>query len=243
MAEATYRMTGTSDRKIDTWRLISPFKQDGVEEVEVRLVTDRKSGRRFFRAISKGQRNAENEPLVWSHESIDSLHKVVERELSEYMSAKIGIVWEDMICIVVHSTDGPSYKTRGDGSAKGLSFEYGYMKRGTHPSNPDVAYTVYKNGAIVKFPSPKSAGELDPDTPRGDNVHWSKQLGERNVDDAYSYIKDTPEHRAAIESVRMAIDKLKDRLADVVRQSSVHDFLSSVNTGVAALPSPDHNGG
>lgn len=152
-----------------------------------------------------------------------------------------GVTWEDWLEVQV----------RGRRSARDvigtvesdLRITYCRLKRGVHPVTREP-YVINSNGIAVPFPSPKQAGELDPDVERDTPPSvkrlsgYSSALGGRDQDAEYSYLPATPENIAALEDLLSRMQALREKLSAFLRQDVVLNSLAGLATALPALPAP-----
>lgn len=228
-----WSLTAPKAKKFDDWKFKSPFDGDKPIHVEVRL--ENADDRLLFvaRVISPDPAYKLPVDVKWSSPSLDELHQLVRDGLDRVVQVMTGASWEDWLEVRVSGRD--SYGSPING--RQLEMEYSTIKRGMHPAFPGKVFRLLESHNMVgDFPSPKEANKPDPDveTPKSDN--WWDNLGGRDIRYEYSYVKDTPENRAALDSVIEAMRQLHVRLSEVLRQDSVIHFLAGVNSGHKALP-------
>lgn len=182
----------SSGKKIDTWKMsLNNSAGHGISaEVEVKMMRnhDGDGGIKFVATVIHGP--GKDIGASWESESINTLRTMVEQGLSELLHTASGVTWEDWLEVIV-SGDSRSvdFSTFRDSAiaAKGLRVEYKTIRRGTHPDYRDKVFRQTPDGNAVRFPSPKNAGEEDPDINAKDVFSKGRETGY-----AYSYIPDTP---------------------------------------------------
>lgn len=240
--------TGSSSRKIDDWKFVSPFEGDQPISIEVRLFSN-DSGL-MFKAIASASKPLTPASKVvgvtlreWESESIAELKAMVIRDLNDYVILSSGVVWEDWLEVTVEGryNERPYSSNReggDDGYQSSINIQYAGIKRGTHPSLPDRVFMLGQCRTLTKFPSAKRANEQDPDVPKelSDSQDLRTYKRARDLDKEYTYIPDTRENREGLSHIMTAMKDLRQRLADMLQQDNVAHALSSIVGGFPALP-------
>lgn len=234
--------TTNSSRKIDEWTFVSPFDKEESIKIDVRMVSE--EGRLLFSATAlKGKWFKSDEMKVWRSESIDELRQMVSHDLNDIVRISGGVVWENWLEVVVHGASGETFSpfSGHSGKKKSIYLEYSEIKRGTHPDFPGRLFRLGQQNTAIRFPSPKRAGQWDPDypTPEESGKDWARSVGAREIEKEYSYIPDTPENRESLDRIIHAMTDLQSRLSDFLSQDRAQEFLISVSNGMKALP--DHS--
>lgn len=207
--------------KIDTWKYSSPHADRAYADQMTAEVRMQHSDRRG-RVVDQTGVEFTAESKCWNgtlrSANIETLFKLVEKEFQTYEMGQRGIIWEDWLEILINPETG--YREH-DASA-GLLVCYKKLKRGIDPRDRK-AYTIMDNGQniIVPFPSPKKAGQKDPDKEE-------RGIGGRNTDHQYAYLPATAENIAAIDHVLAKITELRGRLEGLLHQDVIAAQLASI---------------
>lgn len=191
-------------KRVDVWEFSSPFDRFRKKRyvATILLVNPGGDGVTF---------RAESEHLTPALHDTDirRLREKVEREFQRQDMEERAVAWEDWIEIAM----GEEFMYKGENAAK-LEVTWRYLKRGVHQAS-GVVYTILEhNHVVVPFPSPKRAGESDPDA----SGTWGRG---RDLHVQYSYVKATPEIVAGLESLATAIREAREKLRGLVDQQNV----------------------
>lgn len=229
--------TRTSAGKlIDEWRFVSPLKRKDAPKLSAKIYIH-KSDRSCF--SFKAQ--SDSLPCAIVDTDINSLRQKVDAALRHQHDMLTGVAWDDWLEVEVRGKR--SARTGTQTVESDLRITYRMLKRGVDPATGD-AYTVNTNGIAVSFPSPKQAGELDPDAGRDDSdavkrlSGYDRRLGGRDVEAEYSYLAATPENIAALEDLIGRLQVLRDSLSTFLRQGTVQQSLTGLVSQTPALPAP-----
>lgn len=219
------RLVGKTHRRhvIEEWRFVSPHRNSEADPLTATVRLEVDGGKLKFVAFSRafpGVRTLE-------HTDISKLHDMVEEEFRRQDLARSKTKWENWIEIEI----GGGYIGKDDDGAS-LTIEHRPIKRGVNADTSDVL-TINFNNIVTAFPSPKRAGEEDPDTAR---TKWG--IGARDKDHQFAYIKATRENVAAINSVCERLRELRGRLNLLLEQDNLTNSLASVHSGLPLLSGP-----
>lgn len=218
--------TRDSGKVIDTWEFQHPLKAQGkpyVVEVSFHKAWVPALGNRVMllkatcSALPGGERSASD---------IETLKVIVERDLREQSILSSGVEWEDWLEVRVETEDRPD---RREVAKNALAISYRVIKRGRHPTLEGQDYTI--NGGFVATPFPKAKPVGVETRDESQPLHRYGMEGfapdGRDIGSAYSYIKDTPANRAALDGYVSALRLLGDRLAQHLNQANLTTALEA----------------
>jgi len=212
---------------IDTWTFVSPLRGEAAQipvsvELFMRKVYD--AGIR----VEFVARSAALPDKLLINTDIEALRVAVEDAVREQFILQSGVAWEDWIEVKV---TGGDRRSGNHTCVEQLVIEYRGLKRGTTPELSGQDYTINFNGVAVQFPSPKRAGEADPDIMRAQAAAPGDAyagVGGREADAEYSYISDSPSNRAALDQLIQSLRTLRLRIADFVSQQNLPHAIGAV---------------
>lgn len=230
------RQVRTGGKAIDEWTYQSPFRSKDAPKLSAKISID-KSDRNEFIFVA----HSDSLPQAIVDTDINRLRKKVDDEFRHQHDVLTGVTWEDWLEVQVRGRYAGRDSTRTVESD--LKIMYCSLKRGVHPVT-GIAYVINMNGIAVPFPSPKQAGDVDPDVERDtpESVKrlsgYSSALGGRDKEAEYSYLPATPENIAALNDLLERMQTLRNSLSAFLRQDVVLDSLAGRGATVPALPAP-----
>lgn len=160
------------------------------------------------------------------HTDVNVLHAQVEEALLDQINVLSGIEWEDWFEVVVKGANIGFGDDSYSGMGANLHVQVNSLKRAVHPvSGKDV--TINRNGIVTAFPKATSIQEADKN--EGMNIRIYDSPEER------SYIRDTPENRAALGMITDRMAMLRANLAKLLSQEEVQARLAALETHLPLL--------
>ncbi|KVP75236.1 hypothetical protein WJ96_05625 [Burkholderia ubonensis] len=149
---------------------------------------------------------------------IERLRKAVEDELRFQHDKASGLQWEDWLEVQVREPVGSRRST----TEKGIEVLVTPIKRAIDPST-GKALTLNLNNLVTEFPTPKLAGEVDPDAEANDGL--GSFIQGRTQESSFSYVPATAENVAALANIFQRIDELRLALSNFLAQDQVEHSL------------------
>lgn len=215
--------------RVDEWTYESPHhdRAHGDQiKAEVRMRHADRSGRLVdgkgieFVATSK----------AWDGEivspDIEKLFASVTEAFQTYDLARRGIVWEDWFEIVVAPASERYH--RDEGESAGFSVTYRVIKRGVDPRDAAKIYTLGEYNSVGPFPTAKAAQVVKDD--EDEEEAEERDPFRRDASYQYAYLPATPENRAALDAIRVAIETARARLTALLVQDSIGKTLARIPT-------------
>lgn len=207
---------------IDRWTFYSPVLKGNAEPFVADVYLRNRNGSETpeFEALLK-IRPAE----IIRGSNIDELFGKVEERFRVNDLARHSLKWENWIELQIGG-----YVSGSEGErAAALDITYSIIKRALDPKTGRHV-TINHNHIVVDFPSPKKAGEKDPDAK--DDSRFSG----RSEENQYAYIPATKENRAAVAELLNKMRALRSGLNALLHQQVIEATLSNVR----ALPFKDN---
>jgi hypothetical protein len=228
--------TRSGGKVVDEWRFLSPFQGKEAPKLSAKI-SIHKSGQ----AGLTFEAHSDSLPHPIVDTDINRLRQKVDDALRHQHDMLTGVAWVEWLEVEVRGRRSARDVNRTVESD--LRITYQVLKRGVHPVT-GKAYVVNSNGIAVTFPSPKQAGEPDPDAGRDDCAAvkrlsgYHSSLRGRDLAAEYSYLPATPENIAGLEDLIGRLQALRDSLSAFLRQDTVHASLAGLASAAPALPAP-----
>lgn len=237
--------TISTGRKVDEWTFLSAAPGNHRSKVVVTLESfvPRGQSEHQMQFVAR----CELLPDIITNTDIKKLETEVAKTLQEQDRIRTQIVWEDWLEIKIRNNDS-TYTSKHEAALGlkeccGFNLEVHGLKKGIDPKT-GLAWTYYSNGATVPFPK---ANTLLPEDvfqqkkAEENESLKSKPLFEQMRNALYkenhevSYLKDTPENRAAITAIVDGMNTLRGRLAQFMNQTVIENTLKMVGQNLAAV--------